>query len=108
MEGLIFLLVIFVTPFALGFGISALFARTVLRGASVGMLGVLLAAGLFLGFYLLSDTEMPASCSDCEELWGRWWEPGLAAFWATCFLGFWIAGAIAGRFAALLRRPRSS
>jgi hypothetical protein len=103
-----FFLVIFAAPFGVGFVLSALLARTITRGLALCVLGLLVAAGLFFGAYLLSDTERPSSCSDCEELWGRWWEPGYAAFWATCFLGFWVAGIIAGRFAALLWRPRAS
>jgi hypothetical protein len=99
-----FFLIVFVAPLVGGFVLGAVFAKSALRALWVVVLGFLLAAGLFLAAYLLSDTERPAGCSDCQELWGRWWEPGFAALWLVWFVGIWIAGVLAGRLVPFTRR----
>jgi hypothetical protein len=77
------------------------FGGTWQRGAVLVLLGVGIAAALFFAAYLASPREQ-GDCSDCTEVWGRWWEPGLLLYWLTLLLLAWIAGVLIG--GALRRR----
>jgi hypothetical protein len=77
------------------------FGATWKRAGVLVLLGFVIAAALFFAAYFVSPTE-PSDCSDCTEVWGRWWEPGLLLYWLTLLLMAWIVGVLIG--AALRRR----
>ncbi len=77
------------------------FGGTWKRAGVLVLLGFAFAAALFFAAYFVSPTE-PSGCSDCTEVWGRWWEPGLLLYWLTLLLMAWIVGVLIG--AALRRR----
>jgi hypothetical protein len=86
------LILVFAAPAVLAMN----YAGTPQRAGLMVVLGVALAAALFFAAYLLSPREQ-GGCSDCTELWGRWWEPGLLLYWLTLLLAAWIAGVLIGR-----------
>jgi hypothetical protein len=68
-------------------GLTARRGKPEALGIAVGFLA---AVVLFFLAYLGSPTTDP-SCSDCSEVWGRWWEPGLVIFWLGLLLFAWVA-----------------
>jgi hypothetical protein len=58
---------------------------------------ICLAVVFLLGPFGLALIREQGGCSDCTELWGRWWEPGLLLYWLTLLLAAWIAGVLIGR-----------
>jgi hypothetical protein len=92
---LVFYLVVFVIPFFVPLLLARRFAGNWQRATLIVLLGFAIAASLFFGAYLLSPTE-EGDCSDCVELWGRWWEPGLLLYWLSLLLGAWVFGVLIG------------
>jgi hypothetical protein len=86
-------------------GGAGLTARRGKPEAAAVVLGFRTAVALFLLAYLASSTTEPQQCSDCSEVWGRWWEPGLVIFWLGLLLFAWV-GLVAAASALFRRRTR--
>jgi hypothetical protein len=81
---------------------AAVLAATFDRTRAVALLGLAMVAGFILWAYLDAPTTADG-CSDCRELFGRWWQPSVATFLAVCGYAAWLAGTGAGM---RLRRRR--
>jgi len=90
-------LLLFVVPAAIGLGVSAQLRTRRLVVIVTG--AVLLFAGVVVVAYLsASHSAAGSSCSDCEELAGRYWEPDLVALLGLIAAAGWCLGAGTGFF----------
>lgn len=88
-------LLLFVVPAAVAFGVATVLRTRRLLVVSAGAL--LLFAGVFVFAYLsASHTPIGSSCSNCEQFAGRYWEPDLVALLALIASAGWCLGAGAG------------
>jgi hypothetical protein len=65
-------------PALLGAALGAALAKGWLRTYGLFGLGLVIGFGVVLAAYLSSapDAEHDSSgCSNCQQFWGRWWEP---------------------------------
>jgi hypothetical protein len=97
--------------FLLGALLGGVFARGWLRTYGLFALGLLIGFFFVLAVYLNAPPDYahdPTGCSDCEEYWGRWWEPSFVVFLAgigyfAYLLGIGIGAATRGLMSALRR-----
>ena len=81
-----------------GVVLGALFASTPRRMLVMIALGVTVVVGLLAVLIFTSPSEQPANpddCWECNEIWGRWFQPVIFFFALWNVIG-WCLGLLAG------------
>src|SRR6266852_5804852 len=105
--GQMFLLVWFGGPFLLATILAAVLAKSWLRAYLLFALGLLIGFGFVLAAYLRAPTHFNG-CEDCEQSFGRWWEPNFIIILAGVGYFFWMLGIGLGAFLNVLARSARS
>jgi hypothetical protein len=90
------------TPLLVGAILSTFLAGSWLRAYVLFGLGVLIAGGVFLYAYLVAPTQYNGC--ECNQVWGRWWDPALVAVIVGIGFFFWLLGVALGAFLNALWR----
>ena len=96
-------------PFVAAAILRAAFARSWRRTLAIFGIGALLGVLVFFHAYLAAPRDFAhRNCSDCEELWGRWWEPRFVLFVVVIGYFSWLLGTCAGAFLRWLLAPTAA
>jgi len=90
-------------PFLVAAVLAAALACSWLRAYVLLGLGIVIGAGFVLAVYLHAPTHYNG-CEDCEQSFGRWWEPAFIVTLAAIGYFFWLLGIGVGAFVNLLVR----